>query len=220
MSKCHLCNVEILDETERCPLCQSVLEKTSEMESMYPDIRIKAKKWVLFAKIYFFLMIAIEIILFNVSFLANKSSIIFILPGLILLYGYVIIRYAIVGKSNYRAKVTVLTSIAVIVLMAIDFFAGYHGWSVNYVLPAGILFIDFVILLLMIINHRNWQSYMMLQLMMIVCSIITLILFLTGVITDPIVSIIAFNVSLLLFLGTLIIGDRRARTELKRRFHI
>ena len=32
MSKCRNCNVEILDETEFCPLCHSVLEQTEELD--------------------------------------------------------------------------------------------------------------------------------------------------------------------------------------------
>ena len=52
MSKCRLCNVEILDETERCPLCDSVLEHTFEVENMYPDVRVMAKKWTLLLNIY------------------------------------------------------------------------------------------------------------------------------------------------------------------------
>ena len=41
MSKCRNCNVEISDETERCPLCGSVLEYTGEVENMYPDVRMQ-----------------------------------------------------------------------------------------------------------------------------------------------------------------------------------
>ena len=41
MSKCRNCNVEISDETERCPLCGSVLEYTGEdvpgCESAHPE---------------------------------------------------------------------------------------------------------------------------------------------------------------------------------------
>ena len=37
MSKCHKCKIEVLDETEICPLCRSVLEQTEELENMYPN---------------------------------------------------------------------------------------------------------------------------------------------------------------------------------------
>lgn len=51
MSKCRNCNVEISDETERCPLCGSVLEYTGEVENMYPDVRVYTRKMTMISKI-------------------------------------------------------------------------------------------------------------------------------------------------------------------------
>ena len=130
------------------------------------------------------------------------------------------IRYAILGKSGYIAKTVVLTILALALFVAADFAVGYNGWSVNYVVPSGILFIDAGILLFMIINRKNWQSYMMLEIFMVLCSGVMLILYLFGIVTNPVMLSVAFHVSLILFLGTVIIGGRRARVELKRRFHI
>ena len=220
MSKCRQCNIEVLDETERCPLCNTVLDETEEMENMYPDIRVKTRKLVFFSRVYLFLAVVIEIILINICMLTEVQSLVYIISGLVLLFGYIVIKYAILGTSGYIAKTVVLTVIAVIMLVAIDFFVGYDGWSVNYVLPSGILLIDVGILALMVINRKNWQSYLMLQIFMVLCSIVAIILNVVHIVTDPIVSIVALNVSVILLLGTVIIGGRRARVELKRRFHI
>ena len=73
---------------------------------------------------------------------------------------------------------------------------------------------------LMCVNRRNWQSYIMWQIFMILCSFVPIILYLTGIIYVPYLALAALGTSVFLFLGTLIIGDRRARVELKRRFHI
>ena len=168
--------MEISDETERCPLCGSVLEYTGEVENMYPDVRVHTRK--------------------------------------------MLIRFAILGKTGYRAKITVLTLMAILIVIAIDFLVGYRGWSVNYALPSAIILVDVGIIICMIVNRRNWQSYMMWQIFMILCSIVPVILIFTGIVTAQLFALIAFAFSLFLFLGTLIIGDRRARVELKRRFHV
>ena len=220
MSKCRQCNIEVLDETGRCPLCNTVLDATVEMENMYPDIRVKTRKLVLFSRIYLFIAVVIEIILVNVCMLSDVQSLVYIISGLVLLFGYIVIKYAILGTSGYIAKTVVLTIIAVIMLVAIDFSVGYNGWSVNYVLPSGILLIDAGIVVIMIINRKNWQSYLMLQIFMVICSAAAVILNIFNIVTEPIVSIIALNVSVILLLGTVIIGGRRSRVELKRRFHI
>ena len=220
MSRCRQCKIEVLDETERCPLCGTVVEPTVEVENMYPDIRVRSRKLVFISRLYLFLAVVTEIVLVNLCMMSEVQSLVYIISGLILLFGYIVIRYAILGTSGYIAKSIVLTIIAVIMLVAIDFSVGYNGWSVNYVFPSGILLIDVGIVVSMLINHKNWQSYLMVQIFMVLCSVVAIILSLVQIITDSMLSVIALNVSVILLLGTVIIGGRRARVELKRRFHI
>ena len=217
MSRCKQCNVEILDETERCPLCHSVLEKTVEVENMYPNVRTMTRRLALLSRIYLFVAILVEALLIYLNVLSDSEMFWSAIPGLAMLYGYLVLRYAILGKSGYKGKIIVLTLIAILMVVAIDFVVGYRGWSVNYALPSAILLVDAGILVLMCINRRNWQSYMMWQ---ILCSVVPLVLYAVGIVTAPILALLAFAFSTALFLGTLIIGDRRARTELRRRFHV
>ncbi len=220
MSRCIQCNVEVLDETERCPLCSSVLEPTVEVENMYPNVRIMVRRMMLLSRIYLFAAILLEALLVGINYYTLSETWWSLITGLILFYGYMVIRFAILGKTGYKAKTIILTIIAVLILVAVDFTVGYHGWSVNYVLPAGIIIVDTGILVLMIVNMRNWQSYLMWQIFMILCSVLPVIFYFAGIITAPLLTGLAAGYSVFLFLGTLIIGDRRARTELMRRFHI
>lgn len=220
MSRCKQCNVEILDETERCPLCHSVLEKTVEVENMYPNVRMMTRRLALLSRIYLFVAILVEALLIYLNVLSDSEMFWSAIPGLAMLYGYLVLRYAILGKSGYKGKIIVLTLIAILMVVAIDFVVGYRGWSVNYALPSAILLVDAGILILMCINRRNWQSYMMWQIFMILCSVVPLVLYAVGIVTAPLLALLAFAFSTALFLGTLIIGDRRARTELRRRFHV
>ena len=220
MSRCKQCNVEILDETERCPLCHSVLEKTVEVENMYPNVRTMTRRLALLSRIYLFVAILVEALLIYLNVLRDSEMFWSAIPVLPIFYGYLVLRYAILGKSGYKGKIIVLTLIAILMVVAIDFVVGYRGWSVNYALPSAILLVDTGILILMCINRRNWQSYMMWQIFMILCSVVPLVLYAVGIVTAPLLALLAFAFSAALFLGTLIIGDRRARTELRRRFHV
>lgn len=220
MSVCKKCNLEILDETERCPLCNSVLEHTIEVENMYPNVRVMARKLMLISRIYLFCAIILEVLLVYINVTTESQTWWSVISGLSFLYVYMLIRFAILGKSGYQSKVTMLALIAVLMLVAADFLSGYRGWSVNYALPVIILLVDLSILFLMFFNRRNWQSYMMWQLFMILCSVVSLVFSLIGIATRPFMGELAFTASVLLFVGTVIIGDRRARTELKRRFHV
>lgn len=220
MSRCKRCNVEIMDETERCPLCDSALEKSGISENMYPDVGVKRKRFALISRIYLFCAILAESILIFINLKTDSQMLWSVITGLALLYVYLLFRFAILGTSGYKIKVTVLVMIALCMCVGIDFVVGYNGWSVNYVLPAGVLVVDFVILLMMIINHHNFQFYLMWQILMVFCSLIPFALAGIKIITRPEMAWISLAVSVFLFLGTLIIGDRKSRVELRRRFHV
>ena len=97
---------------------------------------------------------------------------------------------------------------------------GDMGWALTFVFPGAIIAMVIATIVLMIVNRRNWQSYMMMQLFTLLLSSLGMILLGMGVITTTYLVMTAMCCSLLLFLGTLIIGDERARTELKRRFYV
>lgn len=220
MSKCRQCKVEVLDETERCPFCHSVLEHTIEVENMYPDVKLQTRKWVFLSKIYLFGAILLEAVFFGINYVDKYRIGWSLVAGLLLLYGYLVIRLAILGKAGHKLKIVLLSAVAIVMMVMSDFLIGYHGWSVNYGLPAIVILMDLGIIFLMIINRRNWQSYLMWQILMILVSVMLVVFEIVGIINAPYVAGAAIACSVFLFLGTLIIGDRRARVELKRRFHI
>ena len=220
MSKCRNCNVEILDESELCPLCHSVLEQTAEMENMYPDARLKTQKLLFVSRLYLFCALLVEFVLVLIDFNSEAKVHWSVLVGLGLLYVYTVLRYAVIGTSGYRAKTFVLVLLAVLVLVAVDFITGYRGWSVDYVASGGILLMDAVVLVLMIRNHRSWQSYMMWQVMTVLLSLIPVVLYLVGLEKNFTMAFLPLVISVFIFLGTIMLGGRRATQELYRRFHI
>lgn len=219
MGKCRKCDLEVLDETEVCPLCKSILEQTDEVENMYPNVRVRMRRMKLFSNIYLFLAICVEAVLVGINAVTSSQIWWSVIAGLVLFYIYLVLRHTILGKYGYRGKIFVLAVITVLSAVAIDMVIGYRGWSVDYVLPCGIILVDATILGCMLVNRRNWQSYMMWQLGMILCSVIPAALYLAEVEHNPYLAFSPLVLSGAMFLGTLIIGDRRARMELLRRFH-
>lgn len=220
MSKCRQCNLEILDETDRCPLCSSVLEHTIAVENMYPNAKVKTRKWVFMSKVYLFCAIVLEVILFGINYVDNYKIGWSLITGLILLYGYLVIQLTILGQAGHKIKIVVLAAITLVMMVVLDLLIGYKGWSVNYGLPTCVIILDIGIGVLMRINSRNWQSYIMWQILMLLISGGMILLYIFGIMTSPYMLGIAVMCSGMLFLGTLIFGDRRARVELQRRFHI
>ena len=193
-----------------------------DVENMYPDVRLNMRKFTLLTRIYLFVALVTEAVLFTINLITLDQYPLWwsAITGLILLYLYLVLRYAVVGKTGYKSKVITLSLIAVLSAVAIDLVTGYRGWSVDYVLPSGIVLMDVVIIGCMIYNRRNWQSYMMWQILMVLCSVIPILLYVWGLERNEYLAFLPMACSASLVLGTLIIGDRRARTELKRRFHL
>lgn len=222
MSYCTHCHVEIKDPTETCPLCRHVLKAEEHEDSgeyTFPDAMGKKRKLYTWVRVLAFLAVAVS----AVSIFINYTSGSYLSWSLIvvgsLLYALWILSLS-VREAGYIHQIFVMVIGAVALVCLIDFVTGYHRWSVNYVLPGSMLLVDLTFIILMIVNRRNWQGYMLYQILMILIAIIPIVLIKTGVVTKPLVSEIAVLSAILVFLGTLILGGGVARTELKRRFHV
>ena len=220
MAKCHNCNIEVLDVSEYCPLCRNVLEADAELENMYPDGRFAMRKNQLLTRIYLFCIIMIEAALIFLNVLCGTEVLWSAIAGLGLFYSFLVLRYAIIGKSGYRSKVFVLILMAVLSAIAVDFVTGYRGWAVDFLLPGGIIAFDLVMMMCIFIDRRGWQSYIMWLITMLFISIIPVALFLNGLAGHWYVAVSPAAVTGALLLGVFIIGGGRSMDELKRRFHV
>lgn len=220
MSKCHHCQVEILDDTETCPLCRGVLEIGETSDQSYPDISSQRKKLLLIRRMAAFLsLVAGAICLFIDYHTANGLGWSLIAAAGIML-GLTVFSVMTNPIAGYRKRILVTLFGAVVYVIFIDIMNGFPGWSVNYVLPGAIFLTNFVLIFLMIYNRRNWQSYMIYQIGGIIVGAIPIVLIYAGVVTMPILSELAFGSSVFLFIGTLLFGGHIAKQELQRRFYI
>lgn len=186
----------------------------------YPDVKGASRKYRLLENIILFLSIVGQIVLTTVDYMTDQGINWSVIVLLVVIYANVTLRLAIVGRNGYIFKIVSTFVFTVLFLEGIDLLTGASGWALTFVFPSAILAMVLATIILMIVNIRNWQSYMMMQLFLVLMSVIAMILVAVKVIWFPYLAMGAMGASLFLFLGTLIIGDKRARTELKRRFHI
>ena len=221
MRKCSLCKVEILDSTNNCPLCHNILEWDGvEVEGMYPDARIVLRKNRIMENIVLFVSIVAFVVVVSLGKLLQWDFAWSLLVGLGLLYLNGVMRFTFSGKSTYMFRMTFSIVFLFVVLLLADFITGWQGWGINIVYPSMVILLVLGIVLRMCINHKTWYSYIVPLLGTVVLGAIGMILYVVKIITFPYVAWAAAGLSLFVFLGVVIIGDYRARTELKRRFHI
>ena len=219
MSRCSHCGVEILDDTEHCPLCHNVLENTGRGRMTYPNVLRKIKKINFLFRLFLFLAIILAVAVVAANFVYHPEtwwSVIFIAAEV---YG-IIMLYLFTKDTGYRIRIIVGIFGFLLFDILADRITGYAGWSVNYMFPTAILLANLAVLLLMLINRRNWQSYLLFQLGVVLFGLAGVLFVFLGWITSPVLSEIACSISILVFLGMVILGGRTARSELKRRFHI
>lgn len=220
MRKCTQCNIIVRDDSQFCPLCRCVIDHDTAAVDTYPDVRLYVRRLKRLSNVCFFILLVVSAVLLYLNYTFYHGMLWSLIPVGAMCYLYLLLRYAILSRHGYRSKIMVISLTTILLVVLIDYVTGYHGWSVNFVFPSGIMTVDLIIVILMLLNKRNWQSYIIFQLGMILLSIVPLLLWHFDIITAPLLSLIAVAVSVFLFLGTLIIGDRRARVELWRRFHI
>lgn len=214
----------MLDETRICPLCRQVLvddhNPGCSTKHSYPDVIGQSSHFRMAKNIVLFVSIVLEFLLVLGFFLTKKEMVIPAIVGLILCYVNVLMSFTLVGKSQYVFKVISMIVFAIVVMEGIDFLTGERGWSMELIWPFAVIAMNIFILILIIVDRQDWQSYMVYELISILLAAAPLLFLLRHRITFPYLAYTAAAYSVLQFLGTLIIGDYRARTELKRRFHI
>lgn len=223
MKWCNQCHLEIAESEQICPLCKTVPEsngKTEGLVPLYPKIVFDVQKYHLFIRLFLFISMVTGVVLFVVN-LINYHG--FFWSGIVLaviLYAIITLVYSIQRNANPAAKIMVQTLAAELLVVWIDYLIGYEGWSVNYAVPGILLVAECSMLVLQIVNFMNWQSYILFQIAYVVFSTILVGLYFFHIVTDPLMTFLTLGSSLLIFAGTMIFGDRKAKNELIRRFHI
>lgn len=223
MNKCLHCGVKIMDQTDVCPLCQCVVEQEDDdmAKERYPDIRLKGRRLELVSRIALFLAIVLGALAVTLNYILDSEMWWSVIVVGALAYLMLFLFYIIANEhAGYRSKVMIGAVCGAADLVVIDYVLGFGHWSLDYVIPLVLLAMDIMIIVAMFINIRNWQSYLLFQIVMILCSGVCVVLSLSGVIRHPVMSYVALGLSSVMFLATFIIGGRRARNELKRRFHV
>lgn len=186
----------------------------------YPEVEKKRHRMKLAVAICWLCAIvaytALRIVAAKVPFDKSWDGLI----GGCLLYLMFTFHVSFLGRRGYQFKMIMQTIGGLLLVILIDIILGFHGWSLNYVLPGVFVLTDVAILILMLVNSRNWQSYIPVQMLLVLLSLIGVILYALDVIKVWPPALLGFAIVCVIFVCTVIIGGSRSRQELRRRFHL
>ena len=236
MKYCKHCKVSIHNaKLQVCPLCQTVLddELPQEFEEEkeyfmqlpgYPPASVLRKKYTMLLRIITFIAVCVMLLLAFINYISYDRG-----NGILwaaiadagIVYLLITLWFSIFNaEEGHVAKIAVQCIVVSGLCVIIDVVLGFQGWSLAYVIPGLILLVNALIILLMLINIKNWSSYIVLQIEMVVISAALAALSYLDHIPGDLLTLIATTVSMIIFIGTWIVGGRVARTEINRRFHV
>lgn len=221
MKTCNRCNIKILDDAATCPLCKTVLEESDgdPGEMMYPVTDASVKSFTIFTRVLLFLSIVAGIVSIMVNVVLYDGVMWSLLTTASIIYFWAAIVFVVKNHANVASKILVQAVCASLLLVVIDFVAGYSGWAVNYVIPNILSLANIVILIVILVNRLDWHNYVIYHIMLGLLGFVPAILYGLSIIHHPIIPIITASISLASLAATFIFGERTVKNELKRRFH-
>ena len=217
MNKCKRCGVRVLDDTLICPLCHTVLteEKEDEQEYAgdYPNVKQKTRKFHRAGRILLFLSLVLEAALILVNYLTFSSfpKCWSAITGGIIAYLILTLWDLLSRRQGHIQKIYMHIFVVMGLLLLIDVSLGWKGWSLEFGLPCMIYGLVAAIVICMAINSSSWQNYVLMQLAAVCLSMIDVVLHFTGFFHHIVLAWTALGLSVLLWSGTMIIGDRKAK---------
>ena len=221
MKRCKRCDVYVKDDTIQCPLCDSILEGSDKGENSYPKLADELHRFLFVKKVLYFSMLVIGAISVLVNYYTFQYMSIYwsiIVLGAI---GYCCftLSYTVMHRTNIGAKVIAQAAGALILAWIIDMVTGYRGWSLRFVIPALLLLADVTLLVLTAIQPHKWQGFFMCQIGVWLLSVVSLVIAAFGFVNNMFLAVITCVFVWLALAGTIIFGGKKAKMELKRRFH-
>ncbi len=219
MKHCDNCGVDVRGTDPVCPLCQAPLSGTDE-PPVWPVIPTVYSRFRLFFKILGAATAAAGIISLAVNLMVPQSGFwsLFVVAGLVCLW----LCLALAIRKRHKIPRNILTQVVLISLLSLlwDLGTGFHGWSVDYVIPILCIAAMIAVAVVSQVLHMAPSDYLFSMMTDALFGVVPLILYLTGHVTVIYPSICCAALSILSFVTLLIFQGRAVYEELAKRFHI
>lgn len=220
MSKCNRCKITIKDDSLICPLCKGALSETETVQPAYPDMFPKLQKMRLAIRIVTFCAIVGVVGLGILNYLTYQGVRWSLISLAGIAYLYFTFTYTVQPLADEQQKIMFQGILSIALVLAIDASLGYRGWSVNIGIPVILIVTDLVIFVFMMIRRKDWRSYIMPQLELVLFAAAELLLISLEVVTwKPLTFIAVFLIVVQMF-GIFLIGGRGTTLEINRRFRV
>ncbi|MCM1577842.1 MAG: DUF6320 domain-containing protein [Ruminococcus sp.] len=219
MQYCRGCKVNVDGKKSRCPLCQGELTGEQE-EEMYPAFAPPRFGNAFIVKLISFIAVAAGIICLVTDFLLNEGLGWSILSAGGIFCAWLTTTVAVTYRKRVLKNITwqlfLITALSVIW----DRFTGWHGWSLDFVLPCACVCATGSILLLAKILKMKTGQYLLYMIIGGVYGLLPLGCIIAGLVNVKAPSVICSGVSAIVIAALLIFRGKSTKAEMERRLHL
>ena len=157
MLKCEKCNIDLDVIDNKCPLCNSIIDDSDNFDSSYPVLKpIVSNK--LFKKLLFFVacIISVIVVILNIALTPNIKWSFFVILQLII--SSFIFSNVLSGRIKIIKILLILNLLVSTLSVFWDWYTGFHGWSINYVIPALCIVYGTFMIILRLVRYYAFQE--------------------------------------------------------------
>lgn len=220
MKYCDHCKVNIKGNRKSCPLCDNTISGNgNESEELFPFIPESYQYYLIFRIMIFISICIIALSLsINSMFPVNLNWPMLVIFGLLCVW----ISLALVIRQRHNIPKSITWQVSIIVIFAIswDFYMGYEGWSIEFVLPIAYvvaMIVMYVTAKVMNLGIRDFIIYLLLDGLF---GIIPAIFLFLGIVHIKYPSIICVTVSIISLSAVILFKGEDILEELKKRMHV
>lgn len=219
MQQCGKCRITVDGDKDRCPLCQGELTGEPEPE-MYPKIKESRFESDFLLKLIAFISISAAAVCVGTDFIISGG----ITWSLICIGGIVCAWLTTSVGITYRRRILknitweliLITSLSVIW----DKFTGWHGWSVDFVLPcASICAVISIFIIAKVLKMKSGE-YLLYLIIGGFYGFLPLICFIAGLTKITYPTVICTCLSFIFMAALFLFRGKTTKDEMERRFHL
>ncbi|ERI98149.1 DUF6320 domain-containing protein [bacterium 210820-DFI.6.52] len=221
MKYCEQCKLTVTGQRSRCPLCQSVLRDEGEpYEEVFPVIPTVYNRFQFFFKLLIFASAVLGIVSVVINLLLPQSGVwsLFVLGGIGCLWVFLFI--AVRKRNNIPKNILWQVAVAILFCLLWDLFTGWHGWSVDYVVPSICVAAMAALAVTAKVFRLVVGDFLFYLLISVLFGILPVISILLGWVQVLYPSLICVGCSLVSLAAVLIFQGENMKREWRRRMHL
>ena len=221
MQICQKCNVKIRGRKECCPLCQGRLKEVEGDENpSFPVLEKRKISNITFLKMCTFLFIASEII-FGAINIMTKGEFSFIGPVMLGLFvAWIDVIATMYLRNNLIKVITFEVVVAIVVDFYIDIKTGFHGWSVNWMIPMTLIGLAVATNIIAWVLKLRLDEYILYIVLDFVMALVQIIFIRNGMNTFPWPAVASIITYMILIAALVIFRFRDLKNASEKMFNI